>query len=102
MRLYFSEYKKLPIFLLIFNKFIEYDILIIKKGGIKKMKVIDEDNNFIVDIPDHILIIQNNILNLFNWYYRVVYVSDNTIYVKALTPVEISDTGRLKECKLWT
>lgn len=66
------------------------------------MKVIDEDNNFIVDIPDYILIIQNDILNLFNWLYRVTYVLSDTIYVKALKPVEISDTGRLKECKKWT
>lgn len=66
------------------------------------MKVRDEDNNFIVDIPDHILIIGGDILNLFNWLYRVVYVDKDNIYVKSLTPIEISDTGRLKECKKWT
>ena len=62
------------------------------------MKVIDEDNNFIVDLPDHLTIISNSILNLFNWLYRVVYVSSDTIYVRTLHLIDINTKG----CKLWT
>lgn len=66
------------------------------------MKVIDDQNNYIVNIPDNLIITSGDILDIFNRLYRIIYVTSDTTYVKSLTEVTIGNIGWLKECKLWT